>query len=307
MRANSLSIALGKKRSKRGNITALSTLIGGMVVFVILIGMSFYLILSHQQRGQAACDQISVTLAKALNAGDRIGQMNATVEHSRELVHLSRENLITAGNLGVRGYQLMAEQLLLEARDSAGIVDKERENQIKLAISEARTAIKKSEPAVREKKGIFILPWFLETTPVIDQVRFGWIKDTLSSAECPQVLSALQRYDIKKGQVEPISKLFYGNVNAKLPPPDDDLPFHFASLPAEVRHMNAPPRLVNPDAFISTATVFDKDVSDLFQRPVELPSAVQVYGVIGIKTSKQTEFELKIISSATASSALQAP
>lgn len=278
-----------------------------MIGFTILVGLGFYLIISHQQRGQAASDQLSMSLAKSLNAGDRVGQLNAVIEHSRELVYLSRENTNLANDLGVRAYQTLAAQLLNEARESANIVDKERDNQIKLAVTESQKAIKEARQGEDKNSGIYILPWVLETRPQINQVRLGYIKDTLSSVESPSVLDALQKNDLKKQYIEPTSKLFRGNIDAKLPIPDDDLPFHFSSLPAEVKHIDSPPRMVNATVFVPTATIFDRDKPTTVQKPPELPSAAQVEGSIGVKTGEKTELNLKVVSSATANSALQAP
>lgn len=307
MQTSRPSSSNNQKPFRRGNITALSFLIGGMIGFTVLVGLGFYLILSHQQRGQVACDQLSMCIAKSLNAGDRVGQLNAVVEHSRELVYLSRENTNLANDLGVPSYQQLAAQLLNEARASADIVDKERLNQIKLAVTEAQKSIKDAREGEDKSSGVYILPWVLETKPQINQVRLGYIKDTLSSVESPGVLDVLQKHDLKKNFIEPTSKLFKGNIDAKLPTPDDDLPFHFSSLPAEVKHIDSPPRMVNSSVFEQTASVFDREQPTKVQKPAELPSAAQVEGAIGIKTGEKTELNLKCISSATANSALQAP
>jgi hypothetical protein len=294
---------------RRGSVTALSALIGGLIGFTILVGLGFYLILSHQQRGQAACDQLSMSIAKSLNAGDRVGQLNAVIEHSRELVYLSRENANLAAGLGVPSYQQLAAQLLNEAREAPNIVDKERDNQIKLAVTETQKAIKAAREGEEKSSGVYVLPFVLETRPQINQVYLGYIKDTLSSVESPAVLDELQKNDLKNNYIEPTSKLFRGNINAKLPTPDEDLPFHFASLPAEVKHIDSPPRMVNASVFQSTGTVFDRDPNAKLQKPADLPSAAQVAGSIGVKAGEKTptELNLKCVSSATANSALQAP
>jgi len=92
-----------------------------------------------------------------------------------------------------------------------------------------------------------------------------------------------------------------------LPPPDQDLPFHFASLTAEIKNVDVPPRLVNADVFMPTATIFDRSKPTLVQTPTDIPSAIQIGGSITIKTSAKTQIDLPIVSSAVANSALQAP
>jgi hypothetical protein len=293
----------------------LTTLSGLLVALMVLVFIGIYLILSHQKRGQSQCDEMSLTLSKLLNSHDRMGQMNSVVERSRELVYLSRQSNESAADLGVPAYEALAYQFLEESRDSARLVDKERQNQINYAVSECRRYIvQQNQEAAGKPQGIFILPWFFEARPEITQVKFGSIKDTLSSTESPKVLADLHKFDMAQDFVERTSNLYRGNINAKLPSPDDDLSFHFSTLPAEVksadspaRLIETPPRLVNPDVFSTTALVFDRDFPTLFQRPSELPGAVQVLSEIGINTDKNTKLKLQIVSGATACSALEAP
>lgn len=282
-----------------------SFLLAFLIAMVVLVGMGFDMFLSQQHKGQSDCDETALTIAKSLNDGDRIGQMNAVIERCRELVYVSRESDNAAMSLGISGYVGLAHNLLEESRQSAGLVDTERKNQINLAISELRKFIQAMHEKVKSK-GIFLLGWLLDANPEITKAKLGSITGTLSSVESPKALPNLHEFDTKKKYFEPVSNLYSGNLNAKLPPPDDDLTFRFASLPAHVQNFSVPPRLVNPEVFVKSAIVLDKDLTAI-TKPTDLCSAVQINGITSINTSQGDHWEIEIVSTATASSALEAP
>ena len=292
-------------RSSKGSMIMVSVLALAVISLTIVVGLCFYMILSQQRRGQTACDDKALMFANILNQQNRAGQMNAIVERSRELVYLSRQNASAAGALPIPGYQALANQLLLESRESAELVDKERKNQIDITLCDVHNCVTR---VVKDSQvpPHPILSWLFEEQPEITTVNFGSVTDVLSSVASPRVLSDLHEYDLKAKYVEKTSNLYYGNINAKLPSPDEDLPFHFASLPAQVDKVDAPPRLVESSVFVSAASIFQKD-SPLVQKPPELPSAVQVIGTATIKNGKDSEMHMRLSSSATACSALEAP
>jgi hypothetical protein len=200
---------------------------------------------------------------------------------------------------------VLAQQLLVEAREGAQAVEGERKNQIDCTLCEVHnclTQLTKTEQNSTPQ----MLAWILETQPVITQVNFGSVTNVLASVESPTILDDLHKHDAKEKYVDKASNLYFGNINAKLPAPDDDLLFHFASLPAQINNLAVPPRLVDVGAFVKAATIFEKD-NPLVQKPTELPSAVQVIGTSTIKNGKDTEMRLRIAADATACGALEAP
>ncbi len=280
--------------------------VGVVIGSVVFVGLGFYFILSQQRRAQTTCDQLCLTIAKSLNEGDRIGQMNAVIERARELVYTSRENENAVRDLGVPAYMTLSGIMLDESRKSAQLIEKERQNQITEAVNNCRKLVEDINKKNNDAPGIFLLSWILQAQPDINQVKFGSIKDTLSSAESPIILSALHELDLKQKYVEPTSNLFRGNIDARLPPPDADIPFCFSALPAQVSKVNVPPRLVNPDVFIGAATAYEKN-SKAIQKPIYLTAAAQINGTSSIETSKENKWLLQIVSTASACSALEAP
>jgi len=293
-------------RAPKGNIIFLSCLALGLIVLMLLVGFGFYLILSDQKYGQGHCDEIALNFAKTLNGQDQIGQMNTIVEHSRELVYLSRQALFAAPSLNVPAYTILADQLLAEAKGSALLVDQERNNQINIAVANCRDGIT-TLCKTRRKTGYRVFPWFFENQLSIQQVQFGSIEGNLSNIGGSPAIKDLRKFDLDHHYMDKASNLYYGNINAKLPEPDTQLPFYLSALPARVEDTDSPARLANFEAFIPTALIF-KDKSRDFSKPEQLPGAVQVTGSMHIVTDKkENRLDIQSSSVATAPGALDSP
>ncbi len=226
-------------RRANGNMLLVALLSFGLMALGLFVVLAFYLILSEQKRGQAQCDDIALDLTKSLNEGNRIGQMNETVEHARELVYLSRQDLINAYNASIPDCLELADLLLNESIESSKAVEKERKNQIDIAVNNCR------ERAIalydsRTTTGIRLLPWFIEDQFCLQKTRFATAND-LSNVSGPQAIKELHKFDLEKNYIEKISNLYYGNINAKLPPPDAQLAFYLSALPARWKILPAPP------------------------------------------------------------------
>jgi len=270
------------------------------------MGFGFYFILSDQKRGQEQCEGIALNLAKYLNAQNQIGQMNTMVEHCRELVYLSRQAVLAAADSTTPAYSILANQLLEEAKESSLLVDKERHNQIDIAVANCRDSILTLCKA-KTNSGYQILPWFFEDKLSIHQVWLGSIKGNLSNIGDAPVIKDLHKFDLEHHYLEKVSNLYYGNINAKLPEPDAKLPFYLSALPARVENTDSPERLANSQAFMSAASIFD-DQSPDFSKPEQLPEAVQVAGSIRIITdSKGSALDIRSSSTANAPGALDNP
>jgi hypothetical protein len=136
-------------------------------------------------------------------------------------------------------------------------------------------------------------------------MRLGYIKGVQSNVENLLVIPDLRDFDVDKKYIQKGSNLYLGNINAKLPGPDDDLDFKLSALPADVKKTISPSRLTAIDVFVPTATIFDQD------KPVEakmdqLPGAVQLQEQMDV-SNRQANSELKITSTATASGASPCP
>lgn len=294
-------------RSAKANMLLFSILAVGFTIILLFICVAFYVIFFDQSRGQAQSDEMTLNMAEALNIDDRIGQMNTIVEHSRQLVYLSRQSsTLAASSDSTVAYVPLADQLLAEAKEGANLVNKERLNQIDIDITNCRnyaSSTRKSKTA----QGAKLLTWFIEDRLNISQIEFGSVENILSNVESPIPITELYKFDLAKHYVENRSNLYYGNINAALPPPDDKLPFCLSALPATVENTCSPARLINSRVFVPAALIFDKDLPSLV-KPAQLPGAVRVNGKMIIKTdTKGAKLEIGISSAASAPGATGSP
>jgi hypothetical protein len=284
-----------------------SLLAGGLTVFLLFICLGFYLIFFDQSRGQSQCDEITLNMAEALNIDDRIGQMNIIVEHARQLVYLSRQaGLAANSNQNTAIWAPLADQLLTEAKEGAALVEKERSNQIDIDIADCRRYAKNARKANKEQ-GSWILTWFIEDQLNVNQIEFGSVNNILSNVESPTAIADLHKFDLTKRYVEDRTNLYYGNINAALPQPDEKLAFYLSALPASVENTNSPARLINSGAFVPSALIFDGSMPSLV-KPAQLPGAVRVSGNMHIKTDrKDGKIDIGVNSFASAPGALSSP
>src|SRR5439155_14308624 len=103
----------------------LASLVLGVIVFIALVGIGLSFLLSSQQRAQSVTDSAALQAAEILNKSDSAGQMNNLISRCRELVYVSRETYLEAGE-NYRHLEPLAKQLLDEARMSSYTVENER-------------------------------------------------------------------------------------------------------------------------------------------------------------------------------------
>ncbi|MDR3616974.1 MAG: hypothetical protein P4L53_25675 [Candidatus Obscuribacterales bacterium] len=291
-------------RSHNGNMLSMVALLLGLVCFACLTSFGFYMLLSQQKNGQSGTDQYALTSASTLNAGDRIGQMNNVIERCRELVYVSRVNNDKAQLPMNKLYQALSAQLLDESRENAKLVEEERKNQIKLCVKNLQATIVATKKVAPTGKRLS-LPMFESAYPQIEIVRLGYIKGVQSNVENLLVIPDLREFDVEKKYIQKGSNLYLGNINAKLPGPDDDLDFKLSALPADVKKTISPSRLTAPDVFVTTATIFAQD-KPLDAKMDQLPGAIQLQEQMDV-SNRQATSELKLTSTATASGASPSP
>lgn len=279
-------------RSASGNMLTMTALIGGLLVFICVASFCFYMLVAENGRSQSDADRQAMQFADMLNAKDRVGKVNNIVARNRELVFLSRESANMASVKGMEAWAPLADNLCTEARASQTLVENERLTQINLCKSMLRSAFDLD----RKKKGEkteFILPDWQTGLGEIKGIAVGYVKNIQSNVVNTDVFPALREFDEHERYFQKGSDLYMGNINAKLPPPDNDLDFKFASVAAPVENTIAPSRLVNPEAFRPTGVVIE-DGQYIDRKIDQLPSAVQIVRLMPVTMAtgdKQTVTE----------------
>jgi hypothetical protein len=293
-----------RRRNSTGSIFSMIAMLAGLGVFACMCAFAWYMLFAQQKSGQSDTDNVALTSAKLLNDGDRIGQMNNVVERCRELVFISRTNKAAADNLGVEMYQPLAQQLLDESRANSSLVEAERQNQTKLAIKNVQTYV--SQYNMTQRTGSKLkLPWVQTAFPEINAVYMGSISGIECNVENLQVFPGLRDFDVQMQYIQPGSNLYRGNLDAKLPAPDNDLTFKLSSLPTDVGGTVTPVRLTNPDVFLNPTQVMTT-MQETGQRPEQLPGALQIVESMDV-ASNGNKTSIRLSSTATADGALPPP
>lgn len=246
----------------------------GLIVLLAVVGIIFNNLLFQNSRSQDKVDALAMSLARLINAGNRVGQMNELEDRCRELVYVSRQTE-TACAMEESGYLApLCEQLLIDARAGQKLVEAERKNQIRLICREVQDAASRYNRD-RGTDTSFSLEWLRTYEPRVTDVALGSIQDVHSSVRCQRVFGELAYNDYIAEFLDPDSGLYYAPLNAKLPGNDGDLDFKLSALPASVNMITPQPRNTNSDVFVP----YGKVVESGEQSPNsirDIPNAVQV-------------------------------
>jgi len=217
----------------------------------MIIGYSFAGLYFVNNRLQTSADEIALAGAKKLNDRDRIGQMNNMVARCRQLVYSSRQDYEETKKV-FPDLENFAEPLLTEARDSAGLLEKERQRVSSLAETEAMTAMRQRFDDVKTTYAM-TLPWMKVDEPQLRDLKVGRVDDVESNVEELKHFGDLDKNDVAQGYVldlqAPAMRLYKGELpdGMRLPGDDNDLVFKLSSLPAPVDNTIAPARVMLPN------------------------------------------------------------
>ncbi|HEY9787827.1 MAG TPA: hypothetical protein V6D17_20740 [Candidatus Obscuribacterales bacterium] len=265
----------GKQQGrKQGNMLLLTCLIGGLVLIVLLIGITVALLFHSQSRLQAQADRLALAMAERLNRNDRLGQMNNMLELSRELVFASRKDEESAHERTPH-IEPLAKQLLEEAREGARLVNEERTSLAQLTNNELKEMVRQSTE-ILESSAQLRLPWIRTSAPVIDRLETGRIVAVESNAQAPQGLPELKEMDLVRRYIRSDTQFYRAGVNAKLVSADSDLDYKFSSLPAPVKGTVSPARLTSGAVFRRTNTLVDSTAWLGGNNIEQLPSALKL-------------------------------
>ena len=231
------------RRSRAGNIMISIAIVALLLVLIALGLVVFSGIFTQQSVGERA-EKGAMQMARLMNNGDQVGQMNNMLVAARELVFNDRGTYVAVVN-DYPDLQPLAKHFLDESRASAELIIGEREHLVKMTmISLASLTAKRSDDATDQ--GHFVLPgvpWVKTDMPAISDLELGYMRNVDSNVQSPDGNPALLNFDLSQKYVDQTSHLYYGNLALHLPDPDSDLAFKVCPLPAPVRGTIAPARL----------------------------------------------------------------
>jgi len=290
-------------RKSNGSMTFLLVLTIGLLLFVALCGVGFNQLLLKRSQAQYAADANTLSLATNMNKDDRIGELNEIEEASRELVFLSRQDLDKCSSNDNKIMASMCDQLLDEARTGQALVEGERKNQVALITSEVLDSVA-SYNKKRNLLNNFAFLGLKTFDPEIRRVDLGAIQGVNSNVKALDAIPDLWALDTFKSYLDPRTKLYKPNLSVKIPHPDSDLEFKFASLPAYVGKTIAPARNTNSNVFMSYGTIYE--TGKVKSAPLnQVPSAIKVYYGMNINMpwERTTAEKIELTSTGSASGA----
>ncbi|HEY9786641.1 MAG TPA: hypothetical protein V6D17_14665 [Candidatus Obscuribacterales bacterium] len=277
-------------------------LAGGIVILVLLIGFLLVFVLLSHQRERADADACALALAQKLNDTDRLGQINTLVERSRELVYASRSAYQgCAAEEGYTNIEDLSRLLLEEARVGAQLVESGRRTLTDEVVADAKTSAKIMQERLHGERKTS-LGWLSVNSPRLVSAEIGYIQKMPSNVKAPEALEILKQSDIKSGYLDSSGRVYAGNINARLPSPDNDLEFNICSLPFPFNQTSSPPRLTSTSVFAPWAVLFDGQAKPA-PRPAQLPSAVRIRVEMPVSTAGSELVSNKIQTAASASAA----
>ncbi len=239
-----IEAGIPRTRPNTGNMLVLCAAMTGVIVTISTLGIALEGLLCQRGKLQTETERSAMATACLINTSDTQGKMNNLVAHSRELVFESRtdKNIVDSNYPDLTS---LADQLLLESRESAILIKVERDQ---LADATAQEMIK----TVTDNKNSFAelsLPFIYTSRPTIWELEAGFIDGIDSNVESPTGNGELLALDMASGYIQQTSNLYKGNINARLPSPDNDLDFKISCLPAPVAGTTAPARLAGCAVF----------------------------------------------------------
>lgn len=253
---------------------ALVALVAGILIFLLLLVFSLYLLFAEHLRGHSDTNRVTLEMAKILNESDRSGKINNIVARNRELIALSRENLDLAKSTNQDDWGPLANRLCDEARASQTLVENERKQQIALVKRDVLDYIEQFNRKTKDIKALELPLWKSQHGDILE-ATLGSVKDVTSNVENTDVYPILRDHDRRQNYFHPDSSLYLGNIDAKLPAPDNDLDFKLSSVAAPVETTISPGRLVDGNVFVPMSAIYaDRKKVD---KPLDqLPSAIHV-------------------------------
>lgn len=252
-------------RTTSGNMLIICVLMLFIVVLALWQLCSWTLLYYSRQQHIARTESETLGLAVSLNRDDRIGRTNRLIAGSRELVWRSRQLSNRCSSMA-RNIVPLSEMLLAEARESAQIIERSRIGLAREIYVDSAWSAKQSETATAQNQGEILR---------LSSLVLGSNKNVSSNIELTRE-PALLIADLSQGFSNAGASVYKGNINLKLPSPDNDLSFNVSSLPAYVAGWVSTPRLIKPESFSAGVTIFTHGEKNTFVDSGFVPTAVYV-------------------------------
>lgn len=209
----------GSRRARSTGSTLLIVVMLGMITTGASLALGLQLLACNLNRQMTQTDSMCLAMAKSLNFNDRQGKINNFISWSREEVYTSRQTLQNS-EASHQELSQLAQLLVDDARSGAVRAEQVRlqllnqtKQELVEILSNARTGSAEST-----------------TVPISQKIKLGYVGESISNVRASSPVQSLFAHDVAQGFVEPNGGLLRGNIDARLPGPDNDLPFKLSAL-----------------------------------------------------------------------------
>ncbi len=201
---------------------------GWLVLVILLAIVAVCLLCVSAARSRSLAEEQSLAMAACLNKDNRLGELNHMIGYSRQLVFSSRQvnNRVFSQYPQLRA---LSGYLMEDARCGAGKVKSEFDIVRELTFRDVRTVQESCDKSLRG--AAFSVPGLELDSPRVEAIALGSLTGLPSNARLPVALDELRQYDSMSGYGAGDSSFYRGNIDARLPLPDNDLSFKFSCLP----------------------------------------------------------------------------
>ncbi len=232
-------------RNFSGSIVIMTCVMTGLLVFGLLAVLSLTTLFATHYRLQKAAETLALASAASQNADNKIGIVNKMMARSRNMIWLASENKRKAQEHYTQ-LESLANQIFVESK-----VSRDR-----MYIAKSMTASNTGSGSTtlslfRQLKDSFMieLPWLKVSALDAPAIFYGSVKDTGSNVRLEMAEESIEQNDLDQNLVFQNSKLFKGNVDARLQSENGNLSFHIAALPAEFNGVTSQAHLISASQF----------------------------------------------------------
>lgn len=236
-----------QRRGSSGGVLPLIMLVATIIAALTLVAIGTSMLMLSNSKLSSTTENIGLQAGVQLNKNDRIGEMNTMVERSREAVFTARKAYEDISRQAPH-VEPLARMLLDDARYGATKVEEERQLLSGVLGKELEVSIAARVKETKERGPINLMLFTLK--PTEDTIiEVGSLRDMPSNATAPSALEHLKDFDRDAGYLYQKTSYYRSEINVRLPEPDNDLNFVFASLHPRIKDTIAPARLITPDDF----------------------------------------------------------
>ena len=242
----------------------LSCMIAILIVIAFTFLYDFLSVFINRQLLSDRADRVALEAASKFNEGDRTSRMNHLLVQSRNLIFLSRQTYVTTtANQPFSNFAPLAHQLLEQARDSAGLLEKERARLATVRLAEVKQSL--MNPSLNQAGSS------LFGNISVDALDVGTIDGFTSEVPSNYSNNDLKENDLKDRYVDKKTGNYFAEVNAKLPTEDSDLSFVLSPLPAVAKQ-----GALQKSAPYKQYVTLRKDGVDTLFKCEQMPTAVRL-------------------------------